>query len=74
MFEKNEMFFVASGYGPLGKSAWWLFAWFAYCWHFLWRGFAQTGLDKFYKSTASRASVVSLQYLSILLACISTTA
>jgi len=47
MFEKNEMFFVASGYGPLGKSAWWLSAWFAYCWHFLRRGFAQTGLDKF---------------------------
>src|SRR5271169_1442341 len=28
MFEKNEMFFVARDHGPLGQSAWWLFAWF----------------------------------------------
>src|SRR5882724_3341131 len=46
MFEKNEAFFAACNYGPVGQSAWWLFAWFSYCWYFLRRGFAQAGLGK----------------------------
>ncbi len=46
MFEENEMVLIARDYGPLGQSAWRLFAWFSYYRHFLRRGFAETRLGK----------------------------
>ena len=47
VFEKNEMLSAAPDHGPLGQSAWRLFAWLSCCRHLLRRGSAAAGLGKF---------------------------
>src|SRR6476469_9352683 len=45
MSKENEMFFVTSDDGRMGKSAWWIFARLSHRWRLWQRGVTQEGLE-----------------------------